>query len=226
MRALARALWHEGLIIVYRLLFVLKLESSDDPARSFTFASTSLWRNTFSPSMALARYVQGVLFEGAETGGLLESGLRGLFRMFHEGVECTELNVKPLGGALFGAEATPVLSKLRWGERAVAHLLDQLLWTTPKKKGGTRERVHYGPLDVEDLGRVYEALLELEPGIATEPMCRLRRQKLEVVVPMAQGEKYRPAKPVSPGDDDEQVRATSRTMKNRRRGRGRCAEEG
>ena len=37
------------------------------------------------------------------------------------------------------------------------------------------QRVHYGPLDVEDLGRVYEALLELEPGIATEPMCRLRR---------------------------------------------------
>ena len=59
--ALARALWHEGLIIVYRLLFVLKLESSDDPARSFTFASTSLWRNTFSPSMALARYAPGAL---------------------------------------------------------------------------------------------------------------------------------------------------------------------
>jgi hypothetical protein len=71
---LARALWHEGLVLVYRLLFILKLESSDDP----------------------------------------------------------------------------------------------------------------------DLGRVYEALLELEPGIAGEPMCRLRRQKLEVVVPIAQGEKYRP----------------------------------
>jgi len=63
---LARALWHEGLIIVYRLLFILKLESSDDPARSFTFASTSLWRNTFSPSMALARYAPGVLYDGAE----------------------------------------------------------------------------------------------------------------------------------------------------------------
>lgn len=50
--------------------------------------------------------------------------------------------------------------------------------------------MHYGPLDVKDLGRVYEALLELEPGVATEPMCRLRRQKLEVVVPVAQGVKY------------------------------------
>ena len=96
---LARALWHEGLIIVYRLLFILKLESSDDPARSFTFASTSLWRNTFSPSMALARYAPKVLYDGVETGGLLEQGMRGVFRMFHEGIECTELNVKPLGGA-------------------------------------------------------------------------------------------------------------------------------
>jgi hypothetical protein len=193
--ALARDLWHEGLVIVYRLLFVLKLESSDDPARSFTFASTSLWRNTFSPSMALARYAHPVLEAGVETGGLMEGGLRALFKMFDDGLECTELNVKPLGGALFGPDAAPVLAKLHWGERAVAHLFDQLLWTTPKRKKGARERVHYGPLDVEDLGRVYEALLELEPGITSEPMCRLRRQKLEVVVPVAQGQKYRPPSP-------------------------------
>jgi hypothetical protein len=46
-------------------------------------------------------------------------------------------------------------------------------------------------LGPDALGRVYEALLELEPGIATAAMCRLRRQKLEVVVPEAQGEPYR-----------------------------------
>ena len=113
--------------------------------------------------------------------------------MFDEGVECTELNVKPLGGALFGADATPVLSQLRWGERAVAHLLDQLLWTTPKKKGGARERVHYGPLDVEDLGRVYEALLELEPGIAS-------RADVPPAPPEARsGRAHRPGREVPPG---------------------------
>ena len=189
---LARTLWREGLVTIYRLLFILKLEASDDAARSFSFASTSLWRNTFSPSMALARYAHEVLERGLETGTLLESGLRTLFRMFEQGLECSELVVKPLGGALFGANATPTLSQLTWGERAVAWLLDRLLWT-PQRGAATRQRVHYGPLDVEDLGRVYEALLELEPGIAEEPMCRLRRQKLEVVVPLAQGEKYRPA---------------------------------
>jgi len=200
---LARDLWHEGLMVIYRLLIILKLESSDDPARSFSFASASLWRNSFSPSTALARYARAALDQGAETGRLLEDGLRALFRMFTSGLQSTELNVKPLGGALFGDQATPLISGLRWGELAVAHLLDRLLWT-PRQRGATsRERVHYGPLDVEDLGRVYEALLELEPGIAAEPMCRLRRQKLEVVVPVAQGEKYRPAGQSAPSEADE-----------------------
>jgi hypothetical protein len=113
------------------------------------------------------------------------------------------MNIKPLGGALFGAQATPVLSGLKWGERACASLLDCLLWTQPKSGRTSRERVYYGPLDVEDLGRVYEALLELEPGIAEEPMCRLRRQKLEVVVPLAQGEKYQTNNAGTEDDDSD-----------------------
>lgn len=189
---LAKELWREGLILVYRLLFVLKLESDADPARVFSFAATSLWRQTFSPSTALAPIVRRVLDDGADTGGLLEGGLRSLFRLFVEGLVSRELTVRPLGGALFGPEAMPRLEALRWGERAVSHLLDALLWT-PADGKVERERVHYGTLDVEDLGSVYEALLELEPGIATEPMCRLRRAKLEVVVPAAQGDPYRAA---------------------------------
>lgn len=195
--ALARDLWREGLVIIYRLLFVLKLEASDDPARRFSFASSSLWRNSYSPGVALAPFARAVLDQGAETGRLLEDGLRALFRLFAQGLKSSELTVKPLTGGLFDQNATPILSRLRWGDRGVALLLDRLLWTPRGRGSSARERVHYGPLDVEDLGRVYEALLELEPGIAAEPMCRLRRQKLEVVVPIAQGEKYRAQKPVA-----------------------------
>jgi hypothetical protein len=122
---------------------------------------------------------------------MLEDGLRLLFRVFRDGLSCSELSVTRLGGALFGAGTTPLLDRLAWGERAVALLLDRLLWTTPK--GRARERVHYASLDVEDLGRVYEALLELEPGITTAPMSRLRRAKLEVVVPSKLAARYRGA---------------------------------
>ena len=91
--------------------------------------------------------------------------MRALFRVFRDGLACNELSVAALGGALFGSETTPLLDRLAWGEPAVALLLDRLLWTVPGGRG--RERVHYGALDVEELGRIYEALLELEPGIAT-----------------------------------------------------------
>lgn len=187
--SLSKELWSEGLVFVYRLLFILKLESSPDSARAFSFASTSLWRHTYSPNIALAPYVNDVL-SGIETGGMLEGGLRVLFKMFAEGLACSELKVSPLGGMLFGKGTTPVLETLKWGEKAIALLLENLLWAPGEKKKEQKVRVHYGALDVEDLGRVYEALLELEPGISTVPMCLLRRDKLEIVVPATQGERY------------------------------------
>jgi hypothetical protein len=115
-----------------------------------------------------------------------------MFHMLSDGLQCTKLNVRPMAGALFAPATTPILGWLEWTETAIAKLLDNLLWTRSGRGATARERVHYGPLDVEDLGRVYEVLLELEPGISAEPMCRLRRAKLEVVVPAAQGERDRP----------------------------------
>lgn len=194
---LADQLWYEGLINIFRLLFVLKMESVDDPARAFSFASSSLWRNTYSPSVALAPVVRTVLDQHAASGSFLETSLRSLYRMFTDGLACTEMHVKPLGGALFGENATPLLSSLLWNEEAVAKLLDRLLWTPRSRGSDSRDRVHYGSLTVQDLGRVYESLIELSPGLATEPMCRLRRRKLEVVVPLAQGDKYRAGSPAS-----------------------------
>ncbi len=177
----APVLWREGLVLVYRLLFILKLES---PAESgFSFAATRLWRLALSPNRALGPLVRRHLDHGHDTGAMLESGLRLLFACFRDGLSCSELQIAPLGGALFGAEATPVLDALSWGDRAVAILLDRLIWT--RAPDGERVRVHYGSLDVEDLGRVYEALLEQEPSIAREPMVRLRRGKREAVVPAA-----------------------------------------
>jgi hypothetical protein len=201
--ALARNLWREGLVLVYRLLFVLKLEASADPARAFSFASTSLWRNTYSPNVALAPVVRDVVDRGAETGSFLADSLRATFRLFSDGLTSSELKVSPLGGMLFGPESAPLLSRLAWTEQGVASLLDNLFWTRERGRDA-RERVHYGSLDVEDLGRVYEALLELEPGIADKPMCRLRRAKLEVVVDSAAGAAYREAANPDPdaADDD------------------------
>ena len=189
LRGEAGTLWHEGLILVYRLLFILKLESTTEPSRGFSFAASGLWRTTLSPNRALGPLVRQHLDHGYGTGRMLEDGLRLLFRVFRDGLSCSEISITPLGGALFGMSTTPLLDRLAWGERAVALLLDRLLWTTPK--GRARERVHYGSLDVEDLGHVYEALLELEPGITTTSMSRLRRARLEMVVATQKAKRYR-----------------------------------
>ncbi|MBV8455426.1 MAG: N-6 DNA methylase, partial [Acetobacteraceae bacterium] len=158
----AERLWANGLILVYRILFILKLESAGlEHGASFTVSS--LWRETLSPGRVLAQVVRRVLDHGAETGRLLEGGLRVLFRACRDGLACNEMRVPVLGGALFDDTSLHVLEALTWSERGVAVLLDRLLWTTPK--GRERERVLYGPLSVEQLGHVYEALLELEPSI-------------------------------------------------------------
>jgi hypothetical protein len=190
-QALARALWTEALLIVYRVLFILKLEASPDPALAFRFTRTEVWRTTYSPGAALAPIAdefKNTTTKGVDTGRRLGDSLRGLFRLFEEGVCEGDLRIEPLGGMLFGEGATPLFNRLPLPERAAARLLNGLLWAQSPK---SRQRVDYGRLEVEDLGRVYEALLEVEPGIATEPMCRLRRQKLEVVVPIAEGERHR-----------------------------------
>jgi hypothetical protein len=173
-------LWRQALTVVYRLLFILKLESSAEPGEGFGFASSEAWRCAFSPNRALGPLVRRHLDLGHDTGRLLEDGLRTLFQVCREGLVHSTISIAPLGGGLFDPAATDMLDCLRWGERAVAMLLDRLLWTTPG--GRERERVHYGSLDVEELGRVYESLLDLEPDIATSPMVRIRRGRLEAVI--------------------------------------------
>ncbi|HQT75441.1 MAG: hypothetical protein B7Z80_00190 [Rhodospirillales bacterium 20-64-7] len=179
----AETLWREALVLVYRLLFILKLESPAEPGAGFSFASAALWSGALSPNRALGPLVRRHLDQGHATGRMLEGGLRLLFAIFRGGVACAELRIVPLGGALFGAASTPALDRLVWGERAVAILMDRLIWTTTP--GGARARVHYGSLGVEELGGIYESLLEQEPGIADEPLRRMRRGKVEAMVPAA-----------------------------------------
>ncbi len=174
---LAPTLWSEALLVVYRLLFLLKLESRESPAPAFI--ETAAWRNTYSPTTALAPIAKAHL-KGEPTGRILADRLRALVRLFQHGFCLAHMESDALASSALGPSATPLLDSLVLGESAAAHLLDALLSALPDPA-----------LEVEELGHLYESLLELEPGIATEPMCRLRRRKLEVVVPLARAQRYR-----------------------------------
>ena len=95
---LAHTLWQETLVLIYRLLFILKLESTADPARAFSFAATTLWRHALSPNRALGPLVRRHLDQGHDTGRMLSDGLRTVFRIFSDGLCCSELAIAPLGG--------------------------------------------------------------------------------------------------------------------------------
>ena len=155
-------IWRQALTIVYRLLFVLKMESATGPGQGFGFANAAAWRRDLSPGRALAPLVRRLLDLEHDTGRMLEQGLRLLFGVLRDGLSHADFSIAPLGGGLFDPAATACLDGLVWGERAVALLLDRLLWTAPG--AGERDRVHYGFLDVEELGHVYESLLDLEPA--------------------------------------------------------------
>lgn len=172
-QALAEALWREGLIVVFRLLFIFKLERSASPPQ---FTRARSWTTIYSPTMALDSNRED-----------LGKALRGTFQLLREGSTSSNLTVPPLGGTFFDPDVTPTLEPLLWSDQAVSRLLECLLFLsrTPPV------RVPYDDLAVEDLGRIYEVLLDLEPGLTSEPMCKLRHPRLEVVVPESQGETFR-----------------------------------
>lgn len=74
--------------------------------------------------------------------------------------------ITPLDGELFNPEA---LGSLKNAALSNAALLEALyhLHTYEDKKKGTRHRINYRSLDVEELGSVYESLLDLHPFIST-----------------------------------------------------------
>ena len=187
-------LWREALIVVYRLLFILKLESVSSSGQGFSFAASTSWRRGLSPNRALGPLARRHLDLGHDTGHMLEDGLRVLFQVCRDGLSHADLSIAPLGGGLFDPAATAAIDQLEWGDRAVAMLLDKLLWTEPR--GRARERVHFGQLDVEVLGQIYESLLDLTPEIAREPMTRSRRGRVEAVTPARES---RDGEPIAAG---------------------------
>ena len=133
-----------------------------------------LWREALSPNRALGPLVRRHLDLGQIPGECWKAGFACCSPCFATGCTAANLTIAPLGGGLFGPDTMPLLDRLVWGDRAVAILLDRLIWVTTSR--GERTRVHFGTLDVEDLGSIYEGLLDQEPGIANEPMLRQRRE--------------------------------------------------
>lgn len=116
------------------------------------------------------------------------------FRAVHAGVEHEAMRLPPHGGTLFDPDRYPFLEGrpggTRWqaapaaplpiNNRVVLHLLEALQMLRVKVPGaGPAEarRVSFRALDIEQIGHVYEGLLDHTAKRATEPMLGLKGAK-------------------------------------------------
>jgi hypothetical protein len=105
--------------------------------------------------------------------------LLALARALHGGVAHEDLRLPPYGGGLFDPDRYPWLEG-RDGtpppvdDLTVLRMLEAVQYV---RLYGERRRLTFRALDVEQIGYVYEGLLELEVRTATEPILMLRRQR-------------------------------------------------
>ena len=99
-----------------------------------------------------------------------------LFRQIDEGDE--SIGLPPYNGGLFASEAAPLLRTARLTDKIVGDIIYDLSHTETE---GTRHFVNYRDMSVQQLGSIYERLLEREPvrddngGIVVRPNSYARK---------------------------------------------------
>ncbi|MCK6483031.1 MAG: N-6 DNA methylase [Phycisphaerae bacterium] len=163
-----------ALTALYRILFILYAEARDP-----RLDDHRLYRDSYSAQGLLDEIFSDPTRQWPENRCSFWQRLRALFRIYDHGLPPITPweNIPPRGGDFFSA-ATPegrILDEARLPDRTVARLMLDLATTTPRRGVG-RERVSFRELDIENLGAVYEGLLEFEPRIARETTLEVKVQ--------------------------------------------------
>jgi hypothetical protein len=146
----AAALLDESLIVLYRVLFLLFAEARGLVPR---------WHPTYRGSYTVESLRSPIELQ-ARPKGVWET-LQAISRLAHRGCRAGALRVAPFNGRLFSPADAPLASSLALDEGAVRQVL--LALTTRAGPEG-RTRISYGELGVEQLGGVYERILDFEPA--------------------------------------------------------------
>lgn len=92
-------------------------------------------------------------------------------RLVHGGSPIPELQMTAYGGSLFDPSLYPFLEKLKVNNRVTLHILESLQYILVDGVAGKeRRRVSFEALDVEQIGYVYEGLLDHTISTASEPV--------------------------------------------------------
>nr|WP_281722795.1 hypothetical protein [Nitrosomonas nitrosa] len=169
---------------LYRLLFILYAEARDERLQRHR-----LYQKSYSMEQLVDRLLRVPEDELAGNRFGYWSAIQALFRIYDEGLPSTPdlENIPPRGGRLF-SEKTPegqLIAKLKLSDRVAGKLVLTLASTKPRRGVG-RERVSFRELEIEQLGSVYEGLLEYEPRTADQTMIEVIVQGRDFVLTPAE----------------------------------------
>ena len=143
-----------ALVLLYRLLFVLYAEDRDLlPVRDSRYDDYAL-RERMRGDIG-RRKDQGDVFSAA--AARYWSAFDDLCRAIDQGD--ASIGLPPYNGGLFDRDRTPLLSRVRLGDAVMADVIDALSF---EGTHGGRRYINYRDLGVQQLGSIYERLLERE----------------------------------------------------------------
>lgn len=144
------------LILLYRLLFVLYAEDRGLlPVKDKRFDDYALRQARLDVGK---RKDAGDAFSTKATH--IWDRFKSLSVMIDEGDD--SVGLPPYNGGLFNGAKTPLLKAIALGDDVMAEALDILSF---EHRGGQRRYINYRDLSVQQLGSIYERLLEFEPRL-------------------------------------------------------------
>jgi hypothetical protein len=149
--------YRQLLRVVYRILFLFVAE---DRGLLFEPKSSVAARELYSRYYSVARLRRLAERRAGTQHADLWRGLTLVFEKLDAG--CAELALPALGSFLWSREATSEISGLELGNRDLLRAIHSLAFTV---HGRVRRVVDYKNLGSEELGSIYEALLELHPQL-------------------------------------------------------------
>jgi len=154
--------FEQALTIVYRIVFLLFAEAR---------ALVPVWHPVYRDSYSL----DGLRAAAERPNGALGlwDALRAISRLAHAGCSAGDLRVTAFNGRLFSPARTPLAERKHLDDEAARRAM-LALSTRPSADRAGRERIAYRDLGVEQLGAVYETLLDYKPEVASITRVELR----------------------------------------------------
>lgn len=145
---------HAALILLYRLLFLLYAEDRNLlPVRDERYDDYGL-RDKVRGDVGRRKDANDTF---SDTQDRYWSVIDGLSRAIDKGD--ASIGLPPYNGGLFNREATPLLAGVHVPDSVMAEVIDLLSY---ERRDGMRRYINYRDLSVQQLGSIYERLLEFE----------------------------------------------------------------